>query len=271
MNSTQTVNPPQAAEKMRELLEVISRLRGENGCPWDKEQTLSTLKPFLIEEAYELFDVMDSNDTLAHKEELGDVLLQVLLQAQIRNEEQAFSFEDVAETLASKLIRRHPHVFGETIAESAEAVIKNWEQIKQNERKVNGKDKSILHGIPRSLPALHKAERVQARAARHGFDWEQVHDVMLKVQEELTEVQEAMAENNADAIREEIGDLLFSIVNLCRFVDTRPEDALHATVEKFTRRFSSVEKMLQAKGRVLQECSLEEMDDAWNQVKRTEK
>lgn len=256
---------------MRELLEVISRLRGEHGCPWDKEQTLSSLKPFLIEEAYELFDVMDSDDTLAHKEELGDVLLQVLLQAQIRKEEGAFSFEDVAETLTSKLIRRHPHVFGETIADSAEAVIKNWEKIKQDERKSSGEKKSILQGIPRSLPALHKAERVQARAARHGFDWEQVHDVMLKVQEELAEVQEAMAENNPAAIREEIGDLLFSIVNLCRFVDTRPEDALHATVEKFTRRFSSVEQILKNKGKPLQDCSLEEMDAAWNQVKQTER
>ena len=228
------------------------------------------MKPFLIEEANELFDVMNGSDISAHREELGDVLLQVLLQAQIRKEQGAFSFADVAETLTEKLIRRHPHVFGESTADSAEEVIKNWEQIKQDERKSGDGDKSILHGIPRSLPALHKAERVQARAARHGFDWEQVHDVMLKVDEELAEVKEAMTENNAAAVREEIGDLLFSIVNLCRFVDTRPEDALHATVQKFTRRFSAVERILQEQGRALQDCSLADMDDAWNAVKKAE-
>lgn len=257
------------SEKMQHLLDIIARLRSKGGCPWDRKQTLTSLKPFLIEEAYELHEVMDSDDKENHKDELGDVLLQVLLQARLREEEGAFRFDDVVANLTEKLIRRHPHVFSDVEAADADAVIRNWEAIKQKERKQ--KRATVLDGIPPSLPALHKAERVQTRAARVGFDWEKTQEVMAKVQEELLELQEAIAGKNQEQIQEETGDLLFSIVNLCRFTKVHAEDALNGTIEKFARRFYAVEKHLIKNGRNLPDCSLEEMDAAWNHIKTQKK
>lgn len=252
---------------LRRLLDVVQRLRGPDGCPWDKEQTLKTLKPFLVEETYEVIDAIDSEDSARHHEELGDLLLQVVLQAQLRAEEGAFTFDDVADRLATKLVRRHPHVFGDVRVEGTQDVLRNWERIKAQEKSDGQSRRSLLEGIPRHLPALQKAQRVQARAARVGFDWDDIADVIAKVDEELAETKDAIAQGNAAEVEEEIGDLLFAVVNLCRFVDVQSEDALRATVGKFTNRFAQVEQRLHAQGKELRDCTLAEMDTVWEAVK----
>jgi len=247
------------------LLGVVARLRAENGCPWDREQTLASLKACLIEETYELLDAIEADDPARHREELGDVLLQVVMQCRIREEQGAFGFEEVADALAAKLIRRHPHVFADAQASDSAQVLRNWERIKAGEK--SGAGQSLFAGLPQSLPALQKAQRVQGRAARVGFDWERIGDVAEKVREELGEVEEAVAKSSADAVREEIGDLLFAVVNLARFAGVDAEEALRATVGKFTRRFGRMEERLRKEGRALPDCSLEEMDAHWTAVK----
>ena len=248
------------------LLQVVTRLRGNDGCPWDREQTLETLKPCLIEEAYEVLDALDADNPEQHAEELGDVLLQIVMQARIREEARAFSFDDVAHRISDKLIRRHPHVFGDTRADNSREVLANWERLKADE-KADSPDRSMLAGVPRHLPALQKAQRVQGRAARVGFDWEQVSDVVAKVEEELAETRVAMAAGDAANVREELGDLLFAVVNLARFLDINAEDALRQTIDKFIRRFQEVERRVRADGRDLQDCSLAEMDSHWEAIK----
>ena len=243
---------------IHKLLDTVARLRSENGCPWDREQTLETLKQYLIEESYEVIDAIDSGSVDLHCEELGDVLLQVALQAEIRREQGEFDFDDVAERLAEKLIRRHPHVFGSVEANTSEEVLKNWEEIKAEER-VNTK-KTIFDSIARHLPALQKAQRIQSKASRVGFDWSAVADVIAKVDEEMGEMKGAISAGTKEEIEEEIGDLLFSIANLCRFVDVVGEHALEKCNSKFIRRFSSMEKRIQAEGKDLSACSLEEME-----------
>ena len=253
------------------LLSVVSRLRSEDGgCPWDRKQTLQSLKPYLVEECYELIDAIDGGDVDEHMDELGDVLLQVALQSQIRCEEGAFSFDDVAGRLAEKLIRRHPHVFGDVKADTPEDVVRNWDAIKVKERAADA-PKSIVDGIPRHLPSLQRAQRVQSRAARVGFDWDDVEDVINKVEEELEESRDALASGDQVHLKEELGDLLFATVNLSRFQGIDAEDALAAAVQKFTTRFKSVEQRIENSGRVMQECTLEELDAAWNQVKQEER
>jgi tetrapyrrole methylase family protein/MazG family protein len=255
------------------LLSVVSRLRGENGCPWDRKQTLQSLKPYLIEECYELIDAIDSGNVDNHLEELGDVLLQVVLQAQIRSEEQAFSIDDVAERLAEKLERRHPHVFGDVEADTPEDVIRNWEAIKAEEKrhKLNASDaetSSVTDGVPRHLPALQRAHRIQVRAARVGFDWDEVADVICKVEEELEEVREALASGDVEHLKEELGDLLFATVNLSRFQEINAEEALDKAVAKFVDRFKAVEQRIHASGRDMRNCTLEELDAEWNNIKQ---
>jgi len=251
------------------LLEVVARLRGEGGCPWDREQTLDTLKPYLIEESYELIDAVDSGDPERHKEELGDVLLQILLHARIREEQRLFSFDQVAEALAEKLVRRHPHVFGDVRAETPAEVLKNWEAIKAAEKE-GGEGHSILGGIPRHLPALHKAQRAQTRAARIGFDWPDVDGVLDKVEEEIRETREALAKGDEKRIKEEIGDLLFSIVNFSRHRGIDAEQALQAAAARFMERFRGMEKRIRAEGVSPETCGLEEMDRHWDAVKAEE-
>jgi tetrapyrrole methylase family protein/MazG family protein len=255
------------------LLSVVQRLRGEEGCPWDRKQTLDSLKQYLVEECYELIDAIDDGDVQQHLDELGDVLLQVVLQAQIRSEEGAFTFDDVADKLADKLIRRHPHVFGDVQADTPEEVIRNWEAIKAREKRagVDGeetKPRSVADGLPRHLPSLQRAQRVQVRAARVGFDWDDVADVICKVEEELAETREALASGDVAHFKEEIGDLLFAAVNLSRFQEINAEEALDAAVGKFVRRFQEVERRIHASGRTLDDCTLEEMDAEWDNVKR---
>src|ERR1035437_9885937 len=207
---------------MEELLEIMRRLRAPGGCPWDREQTLDTLKPFLIEECYEVLDAIESGDPARHEEELGDVLLQVVFQAQLRTEAGQFGFDAVARRLAGKLIRRHPHVFADNkVADSAD-VLRNWEKIKAVEKR--GERESAVDGVPRHLPALMKAHQVQSRAARVGFDWSAMHGVVAKIDEELAEVKAALASGNSAHVAEEIGDLLFSVVNLSRFQNLQAEE-----------------------------------------------
>ncbi len=248
------------------LLSVVERLRGEQGCPWDRKQTLESLKQYLIEECYELIDAIDSGDVTHHQEELGDVLLQVVLQTQIRKEQGDFTFDDVADLLAEKLIRRHPHVFADVVAETPAEVIRNWEKIKAVEKGADG-HKSVVEGIPRHLPSLQRAQRVQSRVARVGFDWDDVSDVICKVEEELAEAREALASGDAEHLKEELGDLLFATVNLSRFREINAEEALDAAVKKFVSRFQEVERRIHASGRSLNDCTLEEMDAEWDNVK----
>lgn len=251
------------------LIETVARLRGPDGCPWDREQTLDSLKPHLIEESYELIDAIESGDIDHHREELGDVLLQVVLQSQLRSENGEFSFADVASDLEAKLIRRHPHVFGDAEASTASDVISRWEAIKAQEKGAEER-RSILAGMPRHLPSLQKAQRVQAKVSRVGFDWPEILPVLAKIDEELAETREAVDQGDAERVKEEIGDLLFAVVNLCRFQRIDSEEALNDAVEKFTRRFQSVEDRIHATGRTLSECTLEEMDAEWDTVKSLE-
>lgn len=252
------------------VIEIMRKLRDpEKGCPWDREQNLETLKPFLIEECYELIDAIDSGDVDKHRDELGDMLLQVVFQVQLRQEKGEFGFDDICNTLAEKLIRRHPHVFGDVTVTGSRDVLTQWEAIKNKEKK-DGK-RSVVDGVPTHLPALMKAHQVQSRAARVGFDWSAIHDVMAKLEEELEETKEAMRSGNREQIAEEIGDLLFSVVNLSRFQKLHAEELLAATVRKFSRRFKSVEARAHADGKQMTECTLAELDGYWNAVKLGEK
>jgi MazG family protein len=250
------------------VIGVVARLRGEDGCPWDRQQTLGSLKPFLMEECCELLDAIEQGDVAAHRDELGDVLLQVLLQSRIREEQGEFDFAAVAAHLADKLVRRHPHVFGDAKADTPEEVVQHWARVKQEER--GGADappRATLDGIPLQLPALHRAQRIQERAGKKGFDWDRIEDVIAKVEEELLEVREALDSGDTDAVEGELGDLLFATVNLCRFRGVHAEGALRRAIAKFSSRFHEVERRLLAAGRRMEDCTLEEMDREWDRVK----
>lgn len=251
------------------LLSVVSRLRGEGGCPWDRKQTLDSLKPYLIEECYELIDAIDDGIPEQHMDELGDVLLQIALQSEIRSEQGMFCFDDVANGLADKLIRRHPHVFSDVKADTAAEVVRNWERIKAEER-AEEEPRSLVDGIPRHLPALQRAQKIQSRVARVGFDWDDVRDVVGKVEEELLECREALEDNDHEHLKEELGDLLFATVNLSRFQGINAEEALEAGIKKFAIRFEAVEQRVLASGRALEDCTLEVLDAEWNAVKLAE-
>ena len=253
-----------------ELVEVMARLRSQGGCPWDREQTHASLKPYLVEEAYEALEAIDREDDAELCRELGDVLLQVVFHAQIASEEGRFTVEEVGRAIVGKLIRRHPHVFGETQVEGAEQVLTNWERIKQAERQEEDKPDSVLEGVPRQLPALLRAQRIQHKAARVGFDWKGLGGPLDKVEEELGELRQACQSGTPQELEEEFGDLLFALVNTSRFLKIDAEDALRRAVDKFERRFRAVEAAFRAQGRQLQESTLEEMDQVWDQVKAGE-
>jgi tetrapyrrole methylase family protein/MazG family protein len=220
-----------------------------------------------VEECYELVDAIDAGNVDQHLDELGDVLLQVVLQSEIRKEEEAFCFDDVANHLSDKLIRRHPHIFGNVIADTTEDVIRNWVAIKAEEKQSNQR-KFISDGIPRHLPSLQRAHKIQERASRVGFDWDNVEDVLSKVEEELNEVREALASGDARHVKEELGDLLFSVVNLSRFEKSDPNAALDGATKKFVSRFSEVEKRIKDSGRSIRDCTLKELDAEWDTVKK---
>ena len=259
-----------AGEGIARLEQIVAELRGENGCPWDRKQTLESLKPYLVEEAYELIDAIDGGDPVEHEEELGDVLLQVVLQTQLQRERNAFTLDDVAHRIAEKLVRRHPHVFSDTEVENTEEVLRNWEAIKAREK--GGETlRSALDGVPRHLPALLKAQRMQAKASRVGFDWDSVGGALDKITEELAELRCEVEGGERDAVAAEMGDLLFSIVNLCRFLEVDAEQSLDLTNKKFLRRFKSVESRVRESGREMVECTLAELDGIWDQVKAVER
>jgi tetrapyrrole methylase family protein/MazG family protein len=252
------------------LLGILRRLRAPDGCPWDREQTIASLKSNLIEETYEVVDAMESGDRSALKEELGDLLLQVVFQSQICAEEGAFTFDDVAGAIADKLVRRHPHVFGDVQADTSDQVLRNWEKIKKTE-KGGDKPRSLVEGIPRHLPALSKAHLVQKRVAKVGFEWDAISGVVAKLDEELAEVKEAMEQGDRTAIREELGDLMFSVVNLSRYLGHDSEELLNENIAKFMRRFQGVETRLHAEGREMDACSIDELEAVWVAVKADEK
>lgn len=252
------------------LLEVMARLRGEDGCPWDKEQTHLSLKPCLLEEAYELLDALDSGDADKLKEELGDVLLQVIFHAQIASEEGRFTIEDVIAQLAEKLIRRHPYVFaGEPLPEDAASVLKQRMQIKAREKE-HGEVKSPLGNVPKAMPALARAQSISRRAAHLGFEWPDIEQVWEKVDEEIRELKEAAASGNTLRTGEEVGDLLFTLVNIARFLDVESEEVLAQTVDRFIRRFGHIETKLREANKSFDQSSLEEMDRYWEEAKALE-
>jgi len=260
---------------LQNLLDIMAKMRAEGGCPWDREQTLESLKQYLIEECYEVIDAIDSGRADKHADELGDLLLQVVFQAQIRREQGLFAFEEVVDRICQKLIRRHPHVFGNTRVSGSQEVLKNWEAIKVQEKKDAagqhpGELPSLTGNIPRHMPALHKAHHLQKRLARVGFDWNQVHDVVAKIDEELAEVKQALATGNAAQIKEELGDLLFAVANLSRFQGLNAEEVLQRAVDKFAKRVQAVEQRVRQTGRELSQCTLAELDAHWNAVKAAE-
>ena len=252
-----------------ELLMIMKRLRGPGGCPWDAEQTHKSLTRYLLEETYEVIEAIETQSPQHLKEELGDLLLQPIFHAAIAEEAGTFTMNDVIQTLCEKLIRRHPHVFGDMqIADSA-AQIENWEQIKKSEK--GDERKSALSGVPPELPALLKAQKITEKAARVGFDWEHIDQVMAKVMEELHEFEEAMLAADNEHMEAELGDLLFAIVNLGRFLSINPEEALRKTITRFQQRFQFVEESLHAQNRHMNTTPLKEMDLLWEEAKKRER
>lgn len=246
-----------------ELLAIMRRLRKE--CPWDREQTNDSIKGHTIEEAYEVVEAIDHGNDHDLRHELGDLLLHVVFHSQIAQDEGRFTIDDVLQAIIDKLIRRHPHIFSDTKVENTGDVLRNWEQIKMDEGR-----ESVIDGVPRSLPALLKAHRMQDKASKIGFDWEHRDDVWKKVQEELEELRDAVERRDGSDMEEEVGDLLFSIVNFSRFIKVNPEDALRRTIDKFDRRFRHVERRLREQNRSPKEATLEEMDRYWDEAKALE-
>jgi len=264
------VNQNGDGEKFERLLGVMAELRGDHGCPWDKEQTHLSLKPCLLEETYELLDALEDGDAKL-REELGDVLLQVVFHSQIAAEEGRFTIKDVVAQLTDKLIRRHPYVFaGEPLPENSAAVLKQRLQIKASEKKA-GESKSALGDVPRTLPALARAQSVSRRAAHLGFEWPDIAQVWDKVEEEMRELKEATASRDKQRMGEELGDLLFTIVNVARFLDIEAEDVLARTIDRFTRRFHHIEAKLNEANKSFEDSSIQEMDHYWEEAKRREK
>jgi tetrapyrrole methylase family protein/MazG family protein len=256
-----------ATDRFGELVQIMARLRGENGCPWDREQTHASIKPYLLEETYEVLESIDENDPVKLEEELGDLALQVVFHAQMADEAGLFTIADVLRGINEKLRRRHPHIFGDVKADTAQEVLFNWEQIKKLEREKAQGRASLLDGVPRELPALLRAHRLQEKASRVGFDWNEARQVFQKVEEELAELQAAMESEQPDRMEAELGDLLFSLVNLGRFIAVNPEDALRKTIARFIARFQYIEEELAKRGTAPGQVTLEEMDALWAEAK----
>lgn len=254
------------SEQFLALVQTIAQLRNpQKGCPWDLKQTHASLKPFLIEESYEALEAIDSNNPKNLYDELGDVLLQVLLHAQIAQDAGQFDIGTVMQNLNEKMIRRHPHVFGETQVSGTEEVLKNWDAIKKTEK---AKPQSILDGIPTSLPALLRAEKISKRAVKVGFDWDKPQDVINKIKEELAELEEALQEKDFRHAEEEAGDFLFTIVNLLRQLKLAPEESLQTANNKFVKRFQSMEQMIKTDGLEPEKLNLQEWETYWQRAKK---
>lgn len=256
---------PRIGESLPKLVDIMNRLLAPDGCPWDREQSLATLRPFVIEEAFEVVDAIDSGDPKELREELGDLLLQIVFQSELAHRAGWFGVDDVVTAICEKLVRRHPHVFGNETATTSEEVLANWELLKAKEKK----DRGALDGVPKNLPALLRAMRVGEKASRFGYDFPSAASVRAKVDEELRELDEAVAGGDAGRIEEELGDVLFSLVNLARKSNVDPESALRGTLARFSSRFSAAERMAKEEGRTLDVLTDEERDVLWERAKRT--
>ncbi|MBI5025417.1 MAG: nucleoside triphosphate pyrophosphohydrolase [Nitrospirae bacterium] len=249
---------------LKKLVDIMAALRSEKGCPWDREQTRDSLKPFLVEETYEVMEALDEGSTETIKEELGDLLFQIVFHCQIAKERNEFDMSDVIEKISEKMIKRHPHVFGNAKYKSSDELLKHWEEEKKREGKHMG---SILEGVPKSLPSLLRAHKLQKKAARVGFDWEKTEDAIKKLDEELKEFKDAVKKKKRSEIEDELGDIFFMLVNISRFVGVNPEDALRRTISKFISRFRYIEMKAAEQEKSLSDMTLEEMDALWDEAK----
>lgn len=253
---------------LKKLIDIMSALRGDKGCPWDKEQTRDSLKPFLLEETYEVLEALDEGDGEKIKEELGDLLFQIVFHCQLAKERNEFDLDDVIEKISRKMLNRHPHVFGKAKYKNKEGLRRQWDE----EKKREGKHKeSILEGVPKALPSLVRAHKLQKKAARVGFDWEKTEDVLEKLEEEVKEFKKALKKKKQSEIEDELGDIFFMLVNISRFVGVNPEDALRKTISKFISRFRYIEMKAADKKRSLSDMTLEQMDALWDEAKEREK
>jgi nucleoside triphosphate diphosphatase len=253
-------------DRFAKFCDIVAKLRAPGGCPWDREQTHESLLPALIEEAYEVAEAARAKDDAHFREELGDLLLLVVMHAEIAREDGRFNIDDILREISDKLVRRHPHVFGTSNARDSGAVLKQWEAIKREEKKA---DSHYLASLPKALPALLRAQKAQSKTARVNFDWTEVRDVIAKVEEELREMKEAIASQDRVRIEDEIGDVLFAIVNLARKRKIDAESALQGATDKFVARFNRLEDELKARGKKLGDADLAEMDSIWNEIKKT--
>jgi XTP/dITP diphosphohydrolase len=248
-------------KSIEKFIKIVKRLRKD--CPWDREQTHTSIRHSLIEETYEVIEAIDQNDSDELKKELGDLLLHIVLHAVIAEEEKSFTLEDVIHSISEKMVRRHPHVFGTTVVEDAHEVKRNWERIKLTEGRT-----SVVDGVPKEMPALLRAMRIQEKASKVGFDWKKKRDVWKKVEEEIQELAGAERAKNGDRIDEEYGDVLFSLVNYARFIGVNPEFALKRSTDKFIRRFYHIEQEIQRRGKRIGAVSMKEMDEIWDAKKK---
>jgi len=248
---------------LEELIKVVDRLRGPGGCPWDKEQTRESLRPFLVEELHEVLDAFDEGDPENIKEELGDLLFQIVLHSRLAKEEGLFEMDDVVEGIVSKMVRRHPHVFGDKDLSTPDAVTKWWDKHKKEE----GKTTSLIGGVPKTLPSLIRAQKLQERASRAGFDWDHIDDVIGKLDEEIGEFKKALKSKDYREVEDELGDILFVLVRIANAVNVNPDDALGRTISKFISRFEHIEKSAAEQGRELSDMDLVEMEELWNEAK----
>jgi len=270
---SRSYNPAMAkpSEAIERLLDIMARLRGPGGCPWDREQTLASLRPYVLEETYEVLEAIDDGNPREHCEELGDLLLQVVFQAQLAKELGQFAFADVAEAISDKLVSRHPHVFGDAQVHDAEGVLRQWTALKRKEKERKGGGKSVLEGVPREMPALARAERLTEKASRIGFDWPEAAGARAKVDEELAELDQAVVHGDTRAVEDELGDVLFALANLARKLRVPPEEALRRAIGRFIERFHHVERGLEKAGVPLGQASLEEMEELWSEAKALER
>jgi MazG family protein len=254
-----------------ELVAIMQKLLSPEGCPWDREQTLGTLKGYLIEEAYEVLEAIDTNDVAEHCEELGDLLFQIVFQAELRAQEGHFGIEDVVNAIASKMIHRHPHVFGDAKVKDSAEVLANWGKLKAREHEKKGKKRRILDGVPQELPALLRAQRIGEKAAAVGFDWPDAKGVREKIAEELEEIEEAVTRGHQADIEHEIGDLLLAVSRYAAKLGVAPEDALRSALRRFQSRFEAIEDRVTEQGKEVKDVPLEELDAIWNEVKNSTK
>ena len=257
-----------ASQAIDHLLAIMGRLRGPGGCPWDREQTLLTLRPYLLEETYEVLEALEVGDSAEHREELGDLLLQIVFQSQLAMEQGLFEFAEVVEAICSKLVSRHPHVFGDAEIKDAEGVMRQWVALKKKEKQAKGGGHSVLEGVPKEMPGLARAERLTEKASRIGFDWPQAKGARAKVDEELSELDRAVVSGDGQKIEEELGDVLLALANLARKLSVPPEEALRGAISRFIDRFHYIERHLSEREPGSGPASLEEMDRLWNDAKR---